>query len=53
MAGWLNENPVSKVPYEKENNAKDRWLTVDEERQFLEQCSLWLKEIVVFALIQD
>ena len=24
---WLNENPVSKVPYEKENNARDRWLT--------------------------
>jgi integrase len=47
---WLNENPVSKVSYEKENNERDRWLTIDEEKRILEHCPIWIKEIVVFDL---
>jgi site-specific recombinase XerD len=32
---WLKENPVSKVPKDKENNERDRWLTKDEEARLL------------------
>jgi site-specific recombinase XerD len=46
---WLNENPVSKVPYEKENNEMDRWLTTDEERRLLTNSPVWLSDIIVFA----
>ena len=47
---WLKENPVSKVPKEKEDNERDRWLTKDDEERLLEYCPTWLKEIVVFDL---
>ena len=47
---WVKENPVSKVPKEKENNKKDRWLTVDEEKRLLEASPQWLKELILFDL---
>lgn len=47
---WVKENPVSKVPKEKENNERDRWLTDDEEKRLLESASQWLREIIVFDL---
>jgi len=47
---WLRDNPVSRVPKEKENNERDRWLTEDEERRILKNSFQWLKEIIVFAL---
>ncbi|MDP6991878.1 MAG: site-specific integrase [Candidatus Marinimicrobia bacterium] len=47
---WIRDNPVSKVPREKENNQRDRWLSVDEERLLLDNCPEWLREIMLFAL---
>ncbi len=47
---WLKENPVSKVPKEKENNERDRWLTRNEEKRILDNSPEWLREIIVFAL---
>jgi site-specific recombinase XerD len=47
---WLKDNPVSKVPREKEDNERDRWLTVDEEQSLLENSPEWLRDIVLFNL---
>ena len=47
---WLKENPVSKVPKEKENNERDRWLTEDEEKRLIANSPSWLKDIIVFGL---
>ncbi len=47
---WLKENPVSKVPKEKEDNKRDRWLTQDDESRVVKYCPKWLRDIVVFAL---
>ncbi|MCR4344948.1 MAG: site-specific integrase [Candidatus Scalindua sp.] len=47
---WLNENPVSKVPKEKENNKRDRWLTQEEENRLLGFSPEWLSGIIIFAL---
>jgi len=47
---WLAENPVSKVPKEKENNKRDRWLTVEEEVSLLENSPDWLRDIILFNL---
>ena len=47
---WLKDNPTSRVPKEKENNERDRWLTKDEEKKILDNSPEWLREIVVFAL---
>lgn len=47
---WINENPVSKVPKEKENNERDRWVSGDEEKRLLEVSSQWLWEIILFNL---
>lgn len=47
---WVSENPVSKVPKEKENNERDRWLSYDEEKRLLGNSSQWLSEIIVFDL---
>ena len=35
---------------EKENNARDRWLTVEEEQRVLAAAAPWLRELVVFAI---
>ncbi len=47
---WLRDNPASKVPKEKENNERDRWLTKDEEKIILDNSPEWIREIVVFLL---
>ncbi|MCP4986068.1 MAG: tyrosine-type recombinase/integrase [Colwellia sp.] len=47
---WLTDNPVSRVPKEKENNERDRWLTVDEEVRLLNNSSDLLKDIILFNL---
>jgi integrase len=47
---WLKDNPVSNVPREKEDNERDRWLTVDEEMSLLENSPEWLRDIIHFNL---
>ena len=47
---WLASNPVSRVSKEKENNERDRWLTVDEEMSLLENSPEWLRDIILFDL---
>jgi integrase len=47
---WCTDNPVCRVSMEKENNTRDRWLTVEEEQRLLAAAAPWLRELVVFAL---
>ena len=35
---------------ERENNGRDRWLTVEEEGRVLAACGPWLRDLVQFAL---
>ena len=35
---------------EKEDNKRDRWLTVEEENRLLNSCAPWLLDLVLFAL---
>ena len=46
----LRDNPASKVPKDKENNERDRWITKDEEKIILDNSPEWIGEIVVFLL---
>jgi integrase len=47
---WCQENPVSRVSMERENNKRDRWLSPDEEARLLGGCAPWLHDVVTFAL---
>ena len=47
---WLKDNPVSRVSKEKENNARDRWLSKDEEKRLLDNSPEWIKQIIIFSL---
>ncbi len=47
---WLKDNPASRVPKDKENNERDRWLTKDEEKKILDISPEWLRDIIIFAL---
>ena len=47
---WLRDNPASRVPKDKENNERDRWLTKDEEKKILDNSPEWLREIIIFNL---
>lgn len=60
---WVKENPVEKVSREKVRNARDRWLTLEEEKKLIDACVIyatgkenvqiphyWLQEIVLFDL---
>ncbi len=47
---WIKENPLSKIPKEKEDNERDRWLTEDEEKRLLENSPHWLRDIIIFDL---
>ncbi|OQY98409.1 MAG: hypothetical protein B6D35_12220 [Candidatus Brocadia sp. UTAMX2] len=47
---WTKENPCLKIPKERENNQRDRWLSEDEEKRQLENAPQWLRDIIVFAL---
>ena len=35
---------------ERENNKRDRWLSIEEEARLLGGCAPWLHELVLFAL---
>jgi integrase len=48
--GWCKSNPFSMVKMEKENNARDRILSYEEEERLLNVCPKWLNDIVTFAL---
>lgn len=41
---------MSRISMEKENNQRDRWLTVEEEARLLHGCAPWLHDVVTFAL---
>ena len=47
---WCTDNPVCRVSMERENNTRDRWLTVDEETRLLNAESPWLRELMLFAV---
>lgn len=47
---WCSDNPVSRVSMEKENNARDRWLSRREEAQLVSLAAEWLRDVVVFAI---
>ncbi len=47
---WCQRNPVLSVSMERENNGRDRWLTVEEEGGLLAACGPWLRDLVQFAL---
>ncbi len=47
---WCTDNPVCRVSMEKENNSRDRWLTLEEEQRLLLAAAPWLRELVVFAI---
>ncbi len=47
---WANNNPASKVSKERENNARDRWLTIEEEKRLLDISPEWVKQILIFGL---
>ncbi len=48
--GWLDVNPVSRIPREKVKNRMERWLTGEEEERLLNSCPEWLRDMVIFAL---
>jgi integrase len=47
---WCSDNPVTRVSMEKENNARDRWLTRHEQARVLAPAAEWLRDIVIFAV---
>jgi integrase len=47
---WCTDNPVCRVSMEREDNTRDRWLTVDEETRLLHAASPWLRELMLFAI---
>lgn len=47
---WWNENPFAKVPSEKGESKRDRWLTLEEEERLLEVSPQWLKDFLIFAI---
>jgi integrase len=47
---WVKDNPVSRVPKEKEDNERDRWLNAEDEKGLLENSLSWLKDIIIFDL---
>ena len=47
---WCRENPMHRVSMEKVRNDVDRWLTPDEEERLMASSSVWLREIIMFAV---
>jgi len=47
---WCTDNPVCRVSMERENNTRDRWLTVDEETRLLHAAAPWLRDLMLFAI---
>ncbi|MGO9246870.1 MAG: tyrosine-type recombinase/integrase [Verrucomicrobiia bacterium] len=48
--GWVRDNPVRQVKLFRENNARLRWVTLDEETALLEHCDQRLKTFVLAAV---
>jgi integrase len=47
---WCQDNPVCRVSMEHERNARDRWLTAEEETRLFQAATPWLRELILFAL---
>ena len=50
---WLKDNPVSRLSFSVGNrNARDRWLTLDEEKRLLDNATnpVWLRALILLAL---
>lgn len=47
---WIKENPFSRVPKERENNIRYRWLREEEEKPLITACPEWLRDVVIFAI---
>lgn len=47
---WCTDNPVTRVSMEQENNARDRWLSCEEEYRLCQVAPGWLRDIVIFAI---
>ena len=47
---WCRENPMHRVSLEKVRNEVDRWLTPHEEERLMASSSVWLREIIMFAV---
>ena len=50
---WCKDNPVSKLSFSVGNrNARDRWLTIEEEKSLLEKATnpFWLRSLSILAL---
>ncbi|MCC2641295.1 MAG: putative Integrase [Nitrospira sp.] len=47
---WCSDNPVCRVSMEREDNTRDRWLTLEEEHRLLQAALPWLRELLVFAI---
>ena len=47
---WLQHKPYRKILKEKENNERERYLSLNEEKRLLENCPEWLKDLIVFSL---
>jgi integrase len=47
--GWIRENPVTKIPMEKEPPGRVRYLDDEEFEELHSACSDWLKPIVMVA----
>jgi len=50
---WTKDNPVADLSFSVGNkNARDRWLTIDEERNLLEKATnpIWLRPLLIAAL---
>jgi integrase len=47
--GWVRDNPVTRIPMEKEPPGRVRYLTDEEFEKLLEGCPEWLRPIVLTA----
>ena len=49
---WVKDNPIADLSFSVGNdNARDRWLTFEEEEQLLKSASPeWLRNLIIFAL---
>lgn len=47
---WCTDSPVCRVSMERENNTRDRWLTVDEQTRLFNAAGPRLRELMLFAI---
>lgn len=50
LRGYVQSNCIHDVKKLPEDNARDRWLTVDEESRLLDAAAEWLKPLIQFGL---